>query len=126
MEAAPTRVAMHSPTVKVAADVTTIDPAPECRVRGYGRHASVVATSRIEARTAMETMEPRPGANKDPAGEPLGSIEAVRCAGVRIIVVVAVRAHRSRPHVNRSHAHLDANGRGLGVRRNQQAETQQR
>ena len=113
-------------TVKVAADVTTIHSTAKCRVSAKGRHATVVAASTIEARTAMETMEPRPGANKDSAGKPLGPIVAIGCAGVRVIVIVAVRAHRSGPYNHRPHSHSEADLGAMSVGREHQAKTQYR
>ena len=119
------RVAMDGSTVKVTAVGTTIDSTAKGRVRGLYRHTSVVTTTRVEARTPMKAMEPRPGANKDSAGEPAWSIVAVGCAGVRVIVVVAIRAHGRRPHVDRPHSHPYCNLLGMRIRRNQQAKTQQ-
>jgi hypothetical protein len=112
-----TRGAVYASTVKVTADVTTIDPTPICRVRGYGRDASVAATSRGKARTGMIAMEPRPGANKDPAREPAWPIVAVGCASVGVIIVIAIRTHRRRPHDDRSHSYPDSKSLRMCVRR---------
>jgi hypothetical protein len=46
------------------------------------------------AESATESVEPRTGADEDAAGEPARAVEAVGCACVRVIIVVAVRANR--------------------------------
>ena len=120
------REAMYGSTVRAAADVTTVDPTAKCRVHGCGRHASVVATPGVEARTAMEAMEPRPSANKDSAGEILWPIEAIRRASVGVIIIVAIGAHRSRTHVGRTHSDRDSKSLGMRIWREHQAKAQQR
>jgi hypothetical protein len=118
---ASTRGAMYASTVNMAADVTTIDATPKFRVRGWSRYASVVATPRVEARTGMIAMEPRPGANKDSAREPAWPIVAIGCASVGVIVVVAILAYRRWPHVTRTHSYLDSKSLGMRIRREHQA-----
>src|ERR1035437_10243266 len=127
----PTYVAMHGSAVKVAAGVSVIHPTPKFLVSAECRpmpivSMSVVAASGVETRTAMKAMEPGTGANKDSAQEPTGSIVAVRCAGVRVIGVVAIGAHRGWAHVNRSgvrrtHSNCHSNAGGVCGRRNHQA-----
>jgi hypothetical protein len=39
-------------------------------------------------------MEPRAGADEDSADEPIRAVVAVRCAGIRVIPVVAISAYR--------------------------------
>ncbi len=58
---------------------------------------------------------PGPGADEDAAGEPIRSIEAVGCAGVRIIVVVAISADGRGAVIGRA-ANSDAEGDALGLR----------
>ena len=101
---------MYTSSVKVAAGVVAMIPTPECRVRAYGGNASVVTTW-IDARTAYGApiaMEPRSGANKDSTGEPLWSIVTIGCTRIWVIGIVAIRAHRSRPYVDRTYADREA------------------
>ena len=126
VDTADTRVAMNVGSIKVAANGTTIDPTMKIRVRWNGRDASVITPSRIEARTGMIAMEPRPGTNEDSAREPAWPIVTVGRASVRVIVVVAVRAHRSRPHVGRAYSDRNTDSLRMRIRRDHQAETQQR
>src|SRR6266481_4540736 len=105
-------------SVSAAAETTAVESArapaePTAREASAGRAAanksatptksgsSVEATSieaaTIEARTAVEStspisMEPRAGADKDSADEPVRTVVAIRCAGIRGIPVVAIRA----------------------------------
>jgi hypothetical protein len=126
------RESMRVSTVKVASRVAMFNVTAKGWVPGEGRHAPVVAApgnyrspvnaaSRVEARMEAMTVEPRPGANKDSAREPAWSIVAVRCAAIRVIVVVTVRARRRRPHIARTNSYLDANALGMGIRCNQQS-----
>lgn len=130
-------VAMNGPTVKVA-NRATIHSTAKRRVYRCGLEASVVATSgieapvgtnarpAIEARTAAEAMSPRPGADKDSAGKPLWSIEAVGRASIGVIIIVAVRAHRSHPHRDRTHSDCHSESLGMRIRRNHQNQAQHR
>jgi len=61
---------------------------------------AVVAVAGIEAVIYVSVeagvaMEPWAGADEDSANEPVGAVIAVRCAVIRRIVEVSVRAHRS-------------------------------
>ena len=61
---------------------------------------AVVAVTGIEAVIYVSVeagvaMEPWAGADEDSANEPVGAVIAVRCAVIRRIVEVSVRAHRS-------------------------------
>jgi hypothetical protein len=47
----------------------------------------------IEEATAAETMEPRPGADENSAGEKLWTVEPIRRATVGVIPVVAISAY---------------------------------
>jgi hypothetical protein len=46
------------------------------------------------SKTPVEAAEPRAGTDKNTTDEELGTVVAIRCAGIRIIPVVAVRAYR--------------------------------
>jgi hypothetical protein len=90
--------------------------------------ASVEATASIESTASVEAAIPRTGADKDAAGEPLRPVEAVRSARVRIIVIVAVLADRSRADVGRTsvnRTNSDTDGEPLSVcqRYRKQADT---
>jgi len=54
---------------------------------------SWTAEARVSVEAAAVAVEPGAGADEDAAGEPAWSVEAVGCAGVRVIIVVAVRAN---------------------------------
>ena len=99
--------------------------APKASVRINPR-VSIVAGMADVTGAAMEAMEPWTRANKDPAGEPLGPIEAIGRASIRVIVVVAIRANRGRPYVGwaDSDSHAEPNDRGMRGRRRHQANTQ--
>lgn len=58
--------------------------------------AMPVAAATVESMTPIAVV-PRPRPDEEAAEEPARAIEAVRCAGIRIISVVAIRADRSRP-----------------------------
>jgi hypothetical protein len=75
---------------------------------------SIIAAA-VAVVAAIAVVIPRPGADKDTAGEPRGTVIAIRRASVRIIPVVAVSANRRIPvsAVSRS-ANSDAN-RDLGM-----------
>lgn len=85
---------------------------------GIGASMTVVARMAVE-RAAMVSMEPRTGANKDSAGEPLRPVVTVRRAGVGVIVVVTVGAHRSGadPGWPNANGNANANGRRFRSRR---------
>jgi hypothetical protein len=57
--------------------------------------AAVVAVSP----SAPVAVIPRPGADEHSTSKPAGPIEAVRRAGVRIIIVISIRAHRRPGHI---------------------------
>jgi hypothetical protein len=58
-----------------------------------------ITVSGIEAVIGMAVkvrwaVKPRAGAYEHPAAEPLGTIVAIRCTGIRGVVIIAVRADR--------------------------------
>src|ERR1035437_3867592 len=71
--------------------------------------ASVIATvtmapavaSVVTAPTVTPATAPWPDTNKESVREPVWTVEAVRSACIRVIAVIAPRAHRRRPHVGR-------------------------
>jgi hypothetical protein len=67
--------------------------------------APVKAGARSKAAT-IEAVEPRTCADEDPSGKVARAIVSVRCAGIRSVPVVTIRAYRSctgkdRPNPNR-------------------------
>ena len=93
---------------------------------GIGASMTVVTRMAVE-RSAMVTMEPRTGANKDPAGEPLRPVVTVGRAGVGVIVVVTVGAHRSGadPGWPNANGNANANGCRFRGRRRHQSNSEQ-
>src|SRR6266513_5392504 len=74
--------------------------------------ASVVAVTA----TAIVAAVPRTGANKDTADKVVRTVEAIRCAFVGVVVIVAVRANGSCADVAVARADCNANGNlSLGV-----------
>ena len=107
------------------ANCATLNSATIRRMR-RNRGNSSISTPSVKARSAMEAVEPRSGANEDPANKPIRSVVAVGRARVRIIVVISVRANRRSTDYHRAHtdSHRNPNRRGLRQGRNQQAKTQ--
>jgi hypothetical protein len=75
--------------------------------------AVVTISATIEA--VPIAVKPGAGADEDAAYEPVRSVEAVGCAGVRIIIVVAIGADGRGAVIDRS-AKSDAEGDALGLR----------
>src|SRR5580698_7725426 len=80
------------------------------------------AAAPVEARVTVEApVIPRPGADKQAAIEPVRTVVAVRCAGIRVIVVIAPRAIRRTGIcvIRANHRGADAHSNSdLGARRN--------
>src|SRR5712691_10747397 len=73
--------------------------------------ATIVAVASVSVITAI----PGAGADEDAADEPVRSIEAVGCAGVRIIIVVAIGADGRGAVIGRGD-NSDTEGEALGLR----------
>jgi hypothetical protein len=76
------------------------------------------ATAPVEA-TSPVAVAPRPGSNENSTYEPVRSVVAVRSAGVRIVVKVAVAADGRTTYVSITRAKSNANrnlamGKGRG------------
>jgi hypothetical protein len=94
VESAAKPAAIHTATVSrvYATAIATAEPATVASTI-----AAVTATVSITAAIsaiAVSATEPRAGSDKDAAGEPRWAIVAIRCAGIRIVVVIAVIADR--------------------------------
>jgi len=79
-----------------------------------------VESAAIEARPAIKSrpivaMEPGARADKYAADEPVWAVVAVRRTAVGIIVIVTVRADRSRTYISRADSHAD--NHSLSMRR---------
>ena len=88
---------MHFPAMKLPALLNRVFAARRCR--------TVISVTIVEgvvymAMKAMRAVEPWPGADKDSAREPLGTIVAIRRAFVWRVVEVAVRALRRGSDLN--------------------------
>jgi hypothetical protein len=73
---------------------------------------AIVATASVVAAAIVAPSIPRAGTDEDATGEPFRAIVAIRCAGIRIVVVVAISAHRwpiSIATVVRADTHADRN-----------------
>jgi hypothetical protein len=81
--------------------------------------ATVKPRAAIKAWSAVETVEPRAGADKNTAGEVPCPVVAVRRACVRIISIVAVLAHWGWTEVRRADANADHDSLCMCVRRRQ-------
>ena len=75
---------------------------------------AIAETTTVET-TSIEAMEPRAGANKEAIHKVVRTVVAVRRASIRVIPVVAVGAHRSRPVIARTNSNAD--NHSLRVRR---------
>ena len=74
------------------------------------RPATVKARPPVESAPAVKTsaaVEPRTGADKDPAREPTRTIVTVRRARIGVVAIVAVLAHRSGGDVTRADSNAD-------------------
>ena len=99
--------------------------AAEIAVKPALKSAALIVT-RTEKAVAVKPVEPRAGADKHATREPLRSVVAVRCAGVRIIAIIAVSTDRWRAKVSpsvvgrsviRAGAHSHTHKRSLRVRK---------
>jgi hypothetical protein len=73
---------------------------------------AIVATSaagEAVSATAIVTVVPRAGADKDAADKVVGSVESIRRAFVRVIVVVTVGANGGYADVARAHSNANRN-----------------
>jgi len=70
---------------------------------------AVVTAATVESAAIVAAVEPRAGADEDAADEVIRAVEAVGCAGVRIVAVVTISAGGSWPdravHGTYSNAH---------------------
>ena len=74
------------------------------------------------ARMSVIAVVPRTCADEDATREPLRSVKAIGCAGVRIIVVEAIGAYRGRPVVRgRPNSHADNDALRLRIRSRKEA-----
>jgi len=83
---------------------------------------AVIAATTVEAAAIVTAVEPRAGADEDPADEIVRAVVTVWCAGVRIVAVVTVGAGRCSA-VNGAYSDADANlgvGAGSGEKQNSQ------
>lgn len=88
--------------------------------------AVTVAGPAVVARTTVEVVIPRASSDEYPSGEPARAVVTVGRASVRVIPIIAVRADRGGTHILRADSEADDNALGMRVRRNHQAETEQR
>jgi len=74
------------------------------------------------ARMSVIAVVPRTCADEDATREPLRSVKAIGCAGVRIIVVVAIGAYGGRPVVRgRPNSHADNDALRVRIRSRKEA-----
>ena len=86
------------PSVKAASvEATTAETA-----------TSIVSAATVEPAAAIEAMEPRTGADEDPADEVVRAVVAIRSTSVGVIPVVAVFAGCTRTNVARANADIDS------------------
>ncbi len=101
--------------VEVSAAIAAIESASVSAATVIAISATVItATIVAVASVSVITAIPGAGADEDAADEPVRSIEAVGCAGVRIIIVVAIGADGRGAVIGRC-AKSDAEGDALGV-----------
>jgi hypothetical protein len=67
------------------------------------------ARATVKARAPIKTVKPRASTDEDTAGEPTGTVVAVRRARVRVISIVAVGAHRGWTNVSWADSNADHN-----------------
>jgi hypothetical protein len=79
---------------------------------------AIKSTRSIEPAAAIESVEPRAGADKCSAHEIVRTVVAIGRAGIRRVVIIAIRANRRRPNVRRPHSesNSDSNLRAGGSR----------
>jgi hypothetical protein len=121
VKAAPTveSTAMKAAAVKVAAAIAAIESVFMPAAAVVAKSSTVVTAGIVAAPVAVRTIAviaviPGSGADEDAADEPVGSVIAVRGAGVRIIAVVSIGADGSRAVIGRR-SEPDAEGDALGV-----------
>jgi hypothetical protein len=68
----------------------------------------VIPISAVEP-WAVESMEPRAGADEDSVNEVVGAPISVRRTSIRIIRVVAISAYWRGTHISRTHSDSDSN-----------------
>ncbi len=116
-----------APSVEVSAVIAAIE-STSISAAAVVAISTTVITATIEAapvavRTiAVVAVIPGTSADEGAAYEPVRAVEAVGCAGVRIIIVVAVGADGSRPVIHGT-SYTDAKGDALGVRARRREET---
>jgi hypothetical protein len=108
------------PPVKVTTVTEAIANAP---ASAEAMPAIIKVAAAEEARTPTEAVEPRAGADKKPAGEPLRPVVAVGRACVWVVIIVAVAARRGWANVRRpAESDADHNSLRLCVRCRNQAD----
>jgi len=105
-EAAATVEATRTAAESVAISETT---APGEAATAGEATTAVEAAAAIESTAAIVPVEPRAGADKDAAVEPIGTVVAVRRARVWVVSIVAIGAHWSRAIVARTESNAERN-----------------
>jgi len=102
--------------VEVSAAIAAIESASVSAATVVAVSATVIAATIVAvASVSVITAIPGAGADEDAADEPVRSIEAVGCAGVRIIIVVAIGADGRGAVIGRGD-NSDTEGEALGLR----------
>src|SRR5467141_557183 len=99
-----------------AVEVTGASVEPFAAIEATSVVPTSIITTTIEARTSVEAMKPRAGANENSTYKIVWPVVAIRRASIRVIPIVAVGAHRSRPVVGRADSNAD--NHSLRMRRN--------
>ncbi len=119
MEFAPTKAIMFESFVRESSAAKTVTaPAALAKLPASVKPAPIVATA-VEAATiktgaSIESVKPRARADEHAIDKPFRAVVAVRRAGVRVIIVIAVGANGCRGNIGRTNSH--ANNHSLRAR----------
>ena len=103
------------PAIKTAAEATIVEASSKTAIEAPPKTAVIEIVEATEAAietTESESTEPGTGADEYAIGKPIGAVVAVRSAGIRIVVVVAVGAHRRSAEIRPAGTVADANADG--------------
>jgi hypothetical protein len=98
-----------------AANRSASEPAPSSETAATETTSAEAAAS-VESATAVKAVEPRTGADKDPAIEPVRAVVAVGRTSVWVIPVVAVGAGCTGAYIDRANANRNLRMRRHGRR----------
>jgi hypothetical protein len=104
-----------------AADCATAESAGDCAASDRATVPAIPTVPTVAAtitRASVDAaVEPRASTDEQATGEVARTVVTIRCAGVRVIPIVAVGADRSWADVARTYAHADCDALSISVRR---------